>query len=72
MTMGHTRYMKNKQNKNESGLRETCDSPMAEKAPVRQYEVPELVCYGDVRDVTLGGSIGLGESGSTPFDPRRP
>jgi len=27
------------------------------------YEKPTLVAYGDVRDVTLGGTGGLGESG---------
>ena len=63
--------MKNKQSKNESGLRVEDDSLVMAKASVRRYEAPQLVCYGDVRDVTLGGSIGLGESGSTPFDPRR-
>ena len=36
-----------------------------------EYEAPKLIHYGDVRDVTLGGSLGIGESGSTPSDPRR-
>ena len=36
------------------------------------YEKPVLTSYGDVRDITLGGSPGLGESGSLPSDPRRP
>lgn len=36
-----------------------------------EYETPKLIHYGDVRDVTLGGSLGIGESGSTPADPRR-
>jgi len=29
----------------------------------RPYEKPELVFYGDVRDVTLGPTFGGGESG---------
>ncbi len=28
-----------------------------------KYEKPVLICYGDVRDITLGGTGGLGESG---------
>jgi hypothetical protein len=28
------------------------------------YEAPKLVCLGDVRDLTLGGSSGTGDSGS--------
>ena len=29
----------------------------------KPYEAPVLICYGDVRDVTLGGTLGFGESG---------
>lgn len=29
----------------------------------KQYEKPILICYGDVRDVTLGPTFGGGESG---------
>ena len=29
----------------------------------REYEKPILLCYGDVRDVTLGPTPGFGESG---------
>ncbi len=29
----------------------------------RPYEKPELIFYGDVRDVTLGPTFGTGESG---------
>jgi len=29
----------------------------------KEYEKPVLIAYGDVRDVTLGGTGGLGESG---------
>jgi hypothetical protein len=32
-------------------------------AEVRGYEKPVLIFYGDVRDVTLGPTPGLGESG---------
>lgn len=31
--------------------------------PKKGYETPELICYGDVRDVTLGPTVGTGESG---------
>lgn len=31
------------------------------------YEKPVLVCYGDVRDITLGPSPGFGESGAGVF-----
>ena len=33
-------------------------------APRRPYQPPRLVRYGDVRDVTLGPSPGVGESGA--------
>jgi len=36
----------------------------------RVYQKPRLICYGDVRDVTLGGSPGGGDSG-TPTTRRR-
>lgn len=37
-------------------------------APMRAvYVRPELICYGDVRDVTLGPTVGFGESGGGPF-----
>ncbi len=29
-----------------------------------KYETPVLRCYGDVRDVTLGPTVGIGESGN--------
>jgi len=32
--------------------------------PELQYEAPSLVYYGDVRDVTLGPTVGIGESGN--------
>ena len=30
----------------------------------KPYQKPVLVVYGDVRDVTLGPSLGIGESGN--------
>jgi len=36
----------------------------------KAYQKPRLICYGDVRDVTLGGSPGGGDSG-TPTTRRR-
>ena len=35
---------------------------------VRAYEAPVLIAYGDVRDVTLGGTLGMGESGAGSND----
>ena len=32
-----------------------------------KYEKPVLICYGDVRDITLGPSPGFGESGAGVF-----
>jgi len=29
----------------------------------KPYEAPTLICYGDVRDITLGPTFGAGESG---------
>ena len=37
------------------------------QAPRPDYCKPVLICYGDVRDVTLGGSALIFESG--PFGP---
>ncbi|MFT6407076.1 MAG: hypothetical protein ACJAQ6_000486 [Arenicella sp.] len=31
---------------------------------VKAYQTPVLIAYGDVRDITLGGTLGSGESGS--------
>lgn len=33
----------------------------------KRYETPVLIAYGDVRDITLGGTLGLGESGAETF-----
>jgi len=37
--------------------------------PLKPYETPELICYGDVRDVTLGPTVGTGESGCEVLAP---
>ncbi len=34
------------------------------KNPKKPYRSPELVACGDVRDVTMGGSPGVGDSGN--------
>ena len=36
----------------------------SESSGNEQYEKPSLTCYGDVRDITLGPTPGLGESGN--------
>ena len=33
----------------------------------RPYQAPELMHYGDVRDITMGPTVGFGESGGGPF-----
>ena len=33
----------------------------------KPYQAPNLISYGDVRDVTLGPTTGFGESGGGPF-----
>lgn len=38
--------------------------PSVDENAVRCYEAPVLVYYGDVRDVTLGPTVGIGESGN--------
>ncbi|MGE4072802.1 MAG: lasso RiPP family leader peptide-containing protein [Lysobacterales bacterium] len=35
-----------------------------QQAPSPSYEKPELRCLGDLREVTLGGSLGTGDSGN--------
>lgn len=34
------------------------------QAPSIRYEAPELRCLGDLRELTLGGSLGTGDSGN--------
>ena len=52
-----------KQNEGDSVLSET---EIATSDSALTYEKPVLICYGDVRDITLGPSIGIGESGISP------
>jgi len=33
-------------------------------SPRRRYRMPKLVRFGDIRDLTLGSSPGVGESGN--------
>jgi len=37
-------------------------NPMVEETKEQVYKKPHLTCFGDVRDITLGGSIAGGES----------
>ena len=47
----------------ESEYSPTPNSPHKKEAKKRPYETPVLICYGDVRDITLGGSINPGDPG---------
>ncbi len=38
----------------------------------RPYKSPNLAELGDIRDVTLGGSPGVGDSGPDPFNFKLP
>lgn len=37
-------------------------------SPRGLYETPVLRCLGDLRDMTLGGSLGTGDSGNPDFE----
>jgi len=52
------------QNKGDSVSSKTVE---AMQACNEHYEKPVLICYGDVRDITLGPSPGFGESGAGVF-----
>lgn len=47
-------------------------SQSRESGAKRPYETPRIIDRGDVRDVTLGGSPGVGDSGQANFDPPLP
>ena len=47
--------------------RQACASQKLEGKKMRAYDTPTLVLYGDVRDLTLGGSGAILETG--PFGP---
>ena len=36
----------------------------ASRVPSKPYSAPQLSRFGDVRELTLGGSVGNGDSGS--------
>ena len=40
--------------------------------PKRTYSTPVLAVFGDVRSLTLGGSIGVGDSSGDPFNTKSP
>ncbi|MEO6325463.1 MAG: lasso RiPP family leader peptide-containing protein [Thermoanaerobaculia bacterium] len=53
------------------------ESPKHEENPEgdsrkRPYSAPTLVSYGRLRDVTMGGSAGAGDSGMTSTTKKRP
>ena len=43
-----------------------CDVSIDAAGP-KVYEKPVLIAYGDVRDITLGPTVGEGESGAALF-----
>lgn len=54
-------------------LNESLNTSLSESntTKVVTYETPLLVHFGDVRDVTLGPTLGIGESGGGASPPRR-
>lgn len=60
--------MKDRSRQHDAGLEKRASSQTAATTNIDQsakpYETPVLVCYGDVRDITLGGTLGFGESGA--------
>ena len=46
------------------------ESDVQARIESKKYEAPVLICYGDVRDVTLGGTINPGDPG-VPGSTRR-
>jgi hypothetical protein len=50
-------------------MKSNVSNPQVERAPAAddarlEYQAPQLVRLGDVRDLTLGGSPGIGDSGN--------
>lgn len=43
------------------------ESVIESDAEIKAYEKPVLIAYGDVRDITLGPTVGEGESGCAFF-----
>ncbi len=56
----------------ESNVDSSCAHPATSRKSKKAYETPELIFYGDVRDVTLGPTVGSGESGCESFLERGP
>lgn len=60
--------MKYQTNKIGTVSKQPVDDPLAidtdGRLSPKPYETPELISYGDVRDITLGGTFGFGESGA--------
>jgi len=44
--------------------RPTSGNEVRPMAPPARYSAPRLVVLGDLRDLTLGGSVGRGDSGA--------
>ena len=36
--------------------------PADPKPPKRPYSAPHLICFGDIKQATMGASIGVGDS----------
>ncbi len=49
---------------NDVGVSEPCLGHAAETPAKKRYQSPCLTILGDVRDRTLGPSVGIGESGN--------
>jgi hypothetical protein len=48
------------------------ESDAADAGTEKAYEKPVLIAYGDVRDITLGPTLGEGESGCAFFQQSGP
>jgi len=62
----------NRQVEEDYFLQSESDRPVIKQESIKasasdEYEKPVLICYGDVRDITLGPSPGFGESGAGVF-----
>lgn len=67
----HILAMTNTINRDNSDSTTKCSSVDHQASSIQgqraAYKRPELISYGDVRDVTLGPTVGFGESGGGPF-----
>lgn len=55
--------MKHKVNVSDINLESREDRGSLLDVKIKPYQAPVLICYGDVRDITLGPTFGGGESG---------